>query len=40
MTEVEEVVDSKLDELVKVYLTIRNERERIEAEWAVKDKEL
>jgi hypothetical protein len=40
MTEVEEIVDSKLDELVKVYLTIRNERERIEAEWAVKDKEL
>ena len=40
MTEIEEVVDSKLDELVKVYLTIRNERERIEAEWAVKDKEL
>ena len=40
MTEVEEVVDSKLDELVKVYLTIRNERERMEAEWAAKDKEL
>ena len=40
MTEIEEVVDTKLDELVKVYLTIRNERERIEAEWAVKDKEL
>lgn len=40
MTEVEEIVDAKLDELVKVYLTIRNERERIEAEWAVKDKEL
>lgn len=40
MTEVEEVVDTKLDGLVKVYLTIRNERERIEAEWAVKDKEL
>ena len=40
MTEVEEIVDTKLDELVKVYLTIRNERERIEAEWAVKDKEL
>jgi len=40
MSEVEEIVDAKLDELVKVYLTIRNERERIEAEWAVKDKEL
>ena len=32
MSEVEEVVDAKLDELVKVYLTIRNERERLEAE--------
>ena len=40
MSEVEEVVDAKLDELVKVYLTIRNERERLEAEWSVKDKEL
>ena len=40
MSEVEEIVDSKLDELVKVYLTIRNERERMEAEWLVKDKEL
>ena len=40
MTEVDEIVDSKLDELVKVYLTIRNERERMEAEWLVKDKEL
>jgi hypothetical protein len=40
MTEVEEIVDTKLDELVKVYLTIRNERERMEAEWAAKDKEL
>jgi hypothetical protein len=28
------------EELVKIYLTIRNERERIEAEWEVKDKEL
>jgi hypothetical protein len=28
-----------LDELVKIYLTIRSERERIEAEWEVKDKE-
>jgi hypothetical protein len=40
MSEVEEIVDTKLDELVKVYLTIRNERERMEAEWLVKDKEL
>lgn len=29
-----------LDELVKIYLTIRSERERLEAEWEVKDKEL
>ena len=28
------------EELVKIYLTIRNERERIEAEWEIKDKEL
>jgi len=28
------------EELVKIYLTIRNERERIEAEWEVRDKEL
>ena len=33
-------MSNNLDELVKTYLTIRNERERIEAEWAVKDKEL
>jgi len=30
----------KLDELVKIYLTIRNEREKIEAEWKTKDAEL
>jgi hypothetical protein len=29
-----------LEELVKTYLTIRNEREKIEAEWKVIDKEL
>ena len=28
-----------LDELVKIYLTIRSERERIESEWEAKDKE-
>jgi hypothetical protein len=28
------------EELVKIYLTIRNERERLEAEWEIKDKEL
>ena len=31
--------DVSLDELVKVYLTIRSEREKIESEWKVKDKE-
>ena len=40
MSEIEEIEETKLDELVKVYLTIRNERERLEAEWSVKDKEL
>lgn len=30
--EIEEISTKKLDELVKVYLTIRNERDRIEAE--------
>lgn len=38
MSEVE--APKKLDELVNIYLTIRNERERIEAEWKVKDNEL
>ena len=38
MTEVEE--EMNLEELVKVYLTIRGERERIEAEWKVKNNEL
>jgi hypothetical protein len=28
------------DELVKIYLTIRSERERMESEWKAKDKEL
>ena len=31
--------DVSLDELVKVYLTIRSEREKIESEWKSKDKE-
>ena len=30
---------SNTNELVKIYLTIRSERERIEAEWKIKDKE-
>jgi hypothetical protein len=33
-------VDSNLEELVKVYLTIRTERERIEADWKRHDNEL
>lgn len=28
------------DELVKIYLTIRSEREKMEAEWKMKDKEM
>lgn len=32
-------VDKNIGELVKIYLTIRNERERIEAEWKAKDAE-
>jgi hypothetical protein len=31
--------DLNLDELVKIYLTIRNEREKIASEWKEKDKE-
>ena len=37
--EVEEISTTKLDELVKVYLTIRNERDRIEAERKAQIKE-
>jgi len=41
MTEVEEITDTKnLGELVKIYLTIRNEREKLTAEWDAKDREL
>jgi hypothetical protein len=32
--------EMNLEELVKVYLTIRSERERIESEWKAKDDEL
>ena len=38
--EVEEITTTKLDELVKVYLTTRNERDRIEAERKAQIKEL
>lgn len=34
-----EIIDLNLEELVKVYLTIRSEREKMEAEWRIKDKE-
>lgn len=40
MSEVTVEEEMNLEELVKVYLTIRNERERIEAEWKAKDDEL
>ena len=33
MSAVEEIEDTKLDELVKVYLTIRSAREKMKAEW-------
>ena len=39
MNEVEEVEDLNLGELVKIYLTIRNERDKIEAEWKAKNNE-
>ena len=35
-----ETTDINLDELVKIYLTIRNERDRLEADWKVKVKEI
>ena len=38
MIETENELD--LEELVKIYLTIRNERYRIEAQWELEDKEL
>lgn len=40
MMEVEEIEDVGLGELVKIYLTIRTERERIESEWKAKNGEL
>jgi len=35
-----ETTELKLDDLVNVYLTIRNEREKLKAGWEVKDGEL
>jgi hypothetical protein len=32
-------IDTNLDELVKIYLTIRSEREKLESEWKAKDGE-
>jgi len=40
MTEVDEIVETKLDELVKVYLTIRSAREKMKAEWESEDRAL
>jgi len=40
MTEVEEIEETKLDELVKVYLTIRSAREKMLADWKSQDKVL
>ena len=40
MSEIAVEQETNLEELVKVYLTIRNERERIEAEGKAKDDEL
>jgi hypothetical protein len=40
MSEIEVEEEMNLEELVKVYLTIRSERERIESEWKAKDDEL
>ena len=40
MTAVEEIEETKLDELVKVYLTIRSAREKMMAEWKAQDKAL
>ena len=35
-----EPTELNLDELVKIYLTIRNEREKLKSGWEVKDGEL
>jgi hypothetical protein len=35
-----ETTELNLDELVKIYLTIRNERDKIKSNWEVKDGEL
>jgi len=40
MSAADEIEDTKLDELVKVYLTIRSAREKMKAEWEGQDKAL
>jgi hypothetical protein len=35
-----ETTEINLDELVKIYLTIRNERDKLEADWKAKAKEI
>ena len=35
-----ETTETNLDELVKIYLTIRNEREKLKSSWEVNDGEL
>ena len=40
MSAVDEIEDTKLDELVKVYLTIRSAREKMKAEWENQDRAL
>ena len=35
-----EVIDTNLDGLVKIYLTIRSERDRLESEWKEKAREI
>jgi predicted DNA binding protein len=40
MSEVMENTELNLDELVKIYLTIRTQKEKIEAEWKAKNDEL
>ena len=40
MNEVMENTDVNLDELVKIYLTIRTEKERMEADWKARNDEL
>lgn len=40
MSAIEEIEDTKLDELVKIYLTIRSAREKMKVEWEIQDRAL